>query len=358
MLTPTVRLGLIQAALSLLPVIVFLAALELIDTYKLVNLKRVLRSIAIGVGVAVVCYGLNTSIYRLDLAAPATWARFGAPWLEEIAKAVYVAWLLRSNRVAFMVDTAIAGFAVGAGFAVLENITYIPDLSASSLATSAIRGLGTAMMHGGTTAIFGTVANAISTQWMQSGNAEGRGPRWLLAFLPGLVLAGVIHTLYNQPWLAPVLSAVCVLVTLPIAIALIFWRSEKALEKWMGTKLDKDIDLLRSIQSGNFSSSHAGAYLRSLEGTFPPEMVGDMFCYLQLTLELSAHAKGDLLRREMGFPVVPDPALPAQFKELRWLESRLGRAGQRALLPLLGQSRRDVWELRHLNEKSAAGPRT
>ena len=46
--------------------------------------------------------------------------------IEEVAKALYIAWLLRSNRVGFMVDTAISGFAVGAGFAVLENLTYIP----------------------------------------------------------------------------------------------------------------------------------------------------------------------------------------------------------------------------------------
>ncbi len=54
-----------------------------------------------------------------------------------------------------MVDAAISGFAVGAGFAVIENLTYIPALSAAGLLTAAVRGLGTAMMHGGTTAIFG-----------------------------------------------------------------------------------------------------------------------------------------------------------------------------------------------------------
>ena len=42
--------------------------------------------------------------------------------------------------------------------------------------------------------------------------------------------------------------------------------------------------------------------MRSLESTFAPEVLGDMFCYVQLSLELSARAKGDLLRREMGFP--------------------------------------------------------
>ena len=138
--------------------LVFLFALELIDTYKLLTLGRVLRSVGVGCAVAAICYGLNTAVYASGIVPPAIWARSGAPVIEEIAKALYVAWLLRSNRVGFMVDTAISGFAVGAGFAVLENLTYIPDLSASGLAASAVRGLGTAMMHGGATAIFGTVS--------------------------------------------------------------------------------------------------------------------------------------------------------------------------------------------------------
>lgn len=333
-----VQLALIQAGLSILPVILFLFALELVDTYKLLALRRVLYNVAVGCGVAIICYALNTAVYRVGIVSPGTWARSGAPVIEEIFKALYVAWLLRSNRVGFMVDTAISGFAVGAGFAVLENLTYIPDLNAS-LVTSAIRGLGTAMMHGGTTAIFGTVSANLT---------EIRGSRSRLVYLPGLALAMLIHLLYNQPLLRPVTSAVVILLTLPGAMAFVFWRSEAALEKWLGTKLDKDIDLLQMITSGTFSSSRAGSYLRSLENTFAPEVLGDMLCYVQLSLELSARAKGDLLRREMDFPVLSDPELPGQLRELIWLESRIGRAGKLALSPLIGQSRRDLWELQQL----------
>ena len=336
-----VQLALIQTGLSILPVILFLFALELVDTYKLLALRRVLRSVAVGCGVAIICYALNTAVYRSGIVSAGIWARSGAPVIEEIGKALYVAWLLRSNRVGFMVDTAISGFAVGAGFAVLENLTYIPDLSATGLVTSAIRGLGTAMMHGGATAIFGTVSANLS---------EIRSSRSPLVYLPGLAFAVVIHLLYNQPFLHPVTSAVVILLTLPAAMAFVFWRSEAALEKWLGTKLDKDIDLLQMITSGTFSSSRAGSYLRSLESTFAPEVLGDMLCYVQLSLELSARAKGDLLRREMGFPVLSDPELPAQLRELTWLESRIGGAGKLALSPLIGQSRRDLWELQQLSE--------
>ncbi|HYL36023.1 MAG TPA: PrsW family glutamic-type intramembrane protease [Bryobacteraceae bacterium] len=337
-----------QASVSLLPVLVFLFALELIDTYKLLSFRRVLRSVVIGAGVAAVCYALNTAVDASGAVSSSTWARSGAPLLEECAKGLYVVWLLRRNRVGFMVDAAISGFAVGAGFAVLENLTYIPVLSTAGLLTSAIRGLGTAMMHGGTTAIFGIVSVSLS---------EIRASRSWTVFLPGMAVAAFIHELYNQPLWRPVSAAIAILVTLPVVMSFIIWRSEKALEGWLGTKLDKDIDLLQVLTGGGFSASRAGRYLHSLEGMFPPEILGDMLSYLQLSLELSARAKGDLLRLEMGFPVPPDPELPAQFKELRWLESQLGRAGKLALAPLLGQSRRDVWELEHLaaRQEGAAG---
>ncbi len=344
----SIRLLIAHAALGLLPVLLFLFALELIDTYKLLTLRRVLYSVAVGAGVAVVCYGLNSAVNAAGLMSASMWGRSGAPVVEECAKALFIVWLVRRNRVGFMVDAAISGFAVGAGFAVLENLTYLPDVSAAGLLTSAIRGLGTAMMHGGTTAIFGIVSVNLS---------EIRGSRSWLLWTPGLAMAIFIHELYNQPLWRPVTAAVVVLVTLPVLMSIIFWRSEKALEKWLGTKLDKDIDLLQTLTGGEFSSSRAGRYLKSLEGTFAPEILGDMLSYLQLSLELSARAKGDLLRREMGFPVAPDPELASHLKELHYLESQIGRAGQLALAPLLGRSRRDIWEMEQLaaRQETAAG---
>lgn len=335
---------LVQVLVSVLPVLAFLFALALVDTYKLLAMRRVQQMVAAGCATAVVCYILNTLLYRLGVPAN-SWARFGAPLLEETAKAVWIFWLIRASRVGFMVDSAISGFAVGAGFAILENLSYLPGLGAGAFATAAIRGFGTATMHGGATAILAVVS---------VNRAEMTGAVRLRAFLPGLSLAAAIHTLYNQPLLPPVTKAAALLILLPVLLSVIFWRSELALERWVGTKLDKDIDLLQMIATGEFSSSHAGTYLRSLENAFGPVILGDMLCYLQLSLELSAQAKGDLLRREMGFPVERNPDLPARLDELRYLEKQLGRAGKMALTPLLGSSLRDVWDLQRMSEGSAA----
>lgn len=125
----SIRLLLEHAALGLLPVLLFLFGLELIDTYKLLTLRRVLRSVAVGAGVALICYALNTAVNASGVVSSSMWARSGAPLLEECAKALYVAWLLSRNRVGFMVDAAISGFAVGAGFAVLRTSLTFPMLA-------------------------------------------------------------------------------------------------------------------------------------------------------------------------------------------------------------------------------------
>jgi RsiW-degrading membrane proteinase PrsW (M82 family) len=328
-----------EAAISVLPVLVFLFALELIDTYKLLPARRVWQTIAAGTAAAVVCFGVNTALYAAGI-SPSLWARFGAPVLEEAAKAVWVFRLIRARRIGFMGDAAISGFAVGAGFAVLENLSYLPDLSGSALAGAALRGFGTAMMHGGSTAIFAVFAI----------NRAEMGRLRLSVFLPGFVIAVAMHMFYNQPVLTPLAKAVSLLIFLPVLLSVIFWRSEKALEQWVGVKLDKDIDLLQMIATGEFNASHAGTYLRSLESAFGPVILGDMLCYLHLALELSAQAKGDLLRREMEFPVEPDPEWPARLKELRYLEKQIGRAGKMALAPLLGSSYREVWDFQRLSE--------
>ncbi len=329
----------------MLPVILFLVGLTVIDTYKLVRLRRVLEIVAAGCAAGLAAYGLNTLVCAAAGIAPATWGRTGAPLLEEALKAAIAVWLIRTGRVGFRVDAAISGFAVGAGFAVIENLLYLPVISASGLATAAVRGLGTAMMHGGATAIFGLVS---------LNRAETGGARAWRVFAPGLAIAAAIHALYNQGLLPPVVAAAALLILLPAVLAFIFWRSEEALKQWVGTKLDQDMDLLQMVATGKFSESRAGRYLRSMESAFGPAILGDMLCYLQLSLELSAQAKGDLLRREMGFPAEPDPELPARLKEFAYLEKQIGRAGKLALAPLLGSSRKDVWEIYQLIERPAA----
>lgn len=338
-----------RLGLSILPVFVFLFGLEFLDSYKLVTLRRILTAVLAGLGVAGICFFINTLGFEIMPLTGRWYPIIGAPVIEELLKAAYITYLIRTSRVGFMVDAAIQGFAVGAGFALLENIIYLQAFHDNSLLLWTVRGFGTAMMHGGTTAIFGIVATSLL--------GRSTSHRWRV-YLPGVAIAIVIHSLYNQALLPPLESTVAILIGLPIILSLIFLESEKSMQKWMGAKLDKDMELMQMIATGHLAETKAGRYLRSLTNTFPPELVGDMLCLLQISLELSAIAKGDLMRREAGFPSPPDPSLPDKFKEMAFLEKSIGRAGKLALNPLLPRSSRDLWEVYMLSRenKSASLP--
>lgn len=347
--SPTQYDYIFRVSISILPVFVLLFGLQFIDSYKLVSLRRILTAVFAGVVVASILYFINTLGFEIMPLKGPWYPIIGAPFLEESLKAAYIAYLIRASRIGFMVDAAIYGFAVGAGFALLENIVYLQSYHDTTLVLWAIRGFGTAMMHGGTTAIFGIMATSLM--------GRTSSHRWRV-YLPGLGIAIVIHSIYNQALLPPLESMVAILIGLPIILSLIFLQSERSLQNWLGNKLDKDMELMQMIATGRLAETHAGMYLRSLTNTFEPQIVGDMLCLLQISLELSAIAKGDLMRREVGFPVVPDPTLPDKFKELAFLEKSIGRAGKLALAPLLTRTSRDLWEVYMLSQGAKAAQGT
>ncbi|MBN1505063.1 MAG: PrsW family intramembrane metalloprotease, partial [Candidatus Eisenbacteria bacterium] len=150
---------------SVLPVLIFLIALIFLDSYKLVKFRTVLLTVVVGFAAGLVCIFINRSL--MDGLGLERWqyARYVAPPVEELVKAAYVAYLIWSRRVGFMVDAAICGFAVGAGFAILENVQLLGSLPDSNIFLWVVRGFGTAVMHGGTTALFGTLAKTLHDKY-------------------------------------------------------------------------------------------------------------------------------------------------------------------------------------------------
>jgi protease PrsW len=332
-----------RLGISILPVFAFLFGLNFLDSYKLVNLRRILTAVLAGAVVAGACFSLRYFELEVMPLKGYWYPIIGAPIIEEVLKSAYVAYLIRKSRIGFMVDAAIYGFAVGAGFALVENIIYVHYFNDKSLLLWTIRGFGTAMMHGGTTAIFGIMATTFL------GRSSSR--RWSL-YIPGLILAIAIHSFYNLALFPLMITTVVILLGLPLLMTFIFYESEKSLQNWLGHKLDADLQLMEMISSGRLVETKAGLYLRSLTNSFPPMVVGDMLSLLQISLELSAIAKGNLMRREAGIPVDPDPSLPDKFKEIAFLEKTIGVAGKMAVAPLLSQSSRDLWEVYMLSEGS------
>ena len=164
----------------LLPVLAFLGVLVYFDSFKLLRGKLLVALIALGIASALASYYANTAIYHAMEVEFLVYSRFVAPWVEESLKALPLIYLLRTRKLGLPIDAAIAGFALGAGFALLENGFYLhmrPDLSAIVII---LRGFSTAVMHGGATAVFGMVAVALADRSPHSG-------AWLL--LPALAAA-------------------------------------------------------------------------------------------------------------------------------------------------------------------------
>ena len=328
-----------EIAIGLVPVLLFLAALWFMDTYKLVPKRRIYVALAAGGVAALFCYEFNTMIFQRAGAHQDLYAGFGAPIVEELAKSCYWIFLVATARVAFLVDSAICGFATGAGFALVENLFYLSVLAHRSLGVWLLRGFGTAVMHGGAAALGAMVSVYL---------AETREWRGVKQFAPGVLCAIALHSLFNQDILSPTASLAVTVAGLPLILAVAFYASERSLRKWLGGKLDRDIDVLNMITHGEFHKTRAGAYLRSLHEAFPAEIRADMLCLLQLTTELGARAKADLLFREAGLAPPPDPEVESHFKELQYLEKNVGAIGMLAVRPLLSQSRRDLWAMHRL----------
>ncbi len=329
-------------AASLLPVFIFLAVLIFLDSFKLVKLRIILITIAIGGLVALASMFINKGFLTYLPVSVLAFSQYISPLIEESLKAIFPVYLLKSKRIGFMVDGAIFGFAVGAGFALIENIYYLSALDNQNLLLWIIRGFGTAVMHGGTTAAMTILSKYLSERYKNEK---------LLIFFPGLIIAYVIHSFFNHFFFSPFITTVLQITSLPLIMTLIFSQSEKGLRDWLETGFDTDMNLLEYINTGNIKQTKVGKYLYSLKNQFPGEIVVDMLNYLRLQLELAVRAKGILLMQEAGFDTPVDPEIKATFQELNYLEKSIGRTGKLAIAPLIHTSSKDLWQLHMLKSK-------
>jgi len=327
---------LLPILIALLPVIGLLAVLFHQDSFKLVKPHILIAALVAGAVVAGVSYGLNGLLLgRFDIAL-GTYARYVSPLLEEVLKAVLVVVLIRGHRVGFLVDAAIVGFAIGTGFALVENVHFLRLVPDASMSTWVVRGFGTAVMHGGTTAIFALMALALL--------GKANGLPWQ-AFVPGLALVTVLHSAFNHLSHLPHVATLAVMIGLPLLMMTVFQRSEQATRDWLGEGFDTDVQMLELINAGQIADSPLGRYLNTLRDRFEGPLLADVLCYLRLYTELSLRAKGLLMMRENGFEPELDEEAKASLAELRYLEASIGKTGLLAVRPLLRMSPKDLWQL-------------
>ena len=329
----------VRILLGLLPVFLFLVVLILLDSYKLVRPLRVVALIAAGALAAAVSLWLNGLVFDRTDIDERLLVRYIAPTIEELFKGTVIVLLLVQRRIGFLVDAAIFGFAVGSGFALVENPSYFVILGDRSLALWVVRGFGTAVMHGGVTAIFAMVSKVLADR-------HGGPHPWV--FIPGLLVASCLHSLFNHFFFSPYASTVLILIVLPPFFITAFHLSERRTRDWLGVGFDTDAELLELIGEGRISESRIGAYLEELQERFPPTTVADMLCLVRLRAELSIRAKGVLLAREAGFNLPPDPEMDDRLAEVDYLEQTIGPTGLLSLHPVRHMSDRELWQINAL----------
>lgn len=335
-------IDLLKIAVSLFPVFFFLIVLILLDSFKIVKLRSVILALIVGSIAALLSLILNSRMLGAIQWDIQYYSRYAAPFIEETLKGLFIVYLIKSRKIGFMVDAAIFGFAIGAGFAFVENVYYLQTLQSSNILIWIIRGFGTAVMHGGTTAIFAILTKGLMDRYSSEA---------FYFFIPSLLLAIFVHSFFNHFVLSPVMMTLAQLVLLPMLIAIVFKQSEKVLREWLEIGFESDVWLLEYITSGNISETKIGKYLYSLKNKFRGEIVADMLCLLQIHLELAVRAKGILLMQEAGFKSQVDPEIKQKFAELKYLEQSIGKTGKLALSPILHTTSQDLWQMYLLDKK-------
>ena len=332
-----------EACLGLGPVLLFLAALLLLDSFRLVRFRMVIALIVLGMMAALACYAVSgAAMDALHLGFP-DYSRFAAPLVEEGMKAAIVIWLFARNRIGFMIDAAILGAAVGAGFSIFENVYYAYVFPEANLGVWIVRGVGTAIMHAGATALFAVCSQALRERHEDIG-ASG--------YLPAFLVAASIHSIFNQFSSQPLVAAAGTVVLLPLATLYIFDKSEHQAHDWLIHDYTSHEKLLDDIRSGLFTNGEAGRFIQTLAARSSNAVVAMIFEYIKLHTELVLRAEQALLAKESGTRAVPLTQIHEKFVRLHALERNIGRSVMLALWPHLKFSRRELFELHQLEKGS------
>lgn len=334
---------LLKALFGCFPVLLFLSTLVHFDSFKLVRLRIVLFTITAGGIAALFGYLINNYLMGATNADYIDYMHFGAPFVEELLTAVIIIALIQTNRIGFAFDAAILGFAAGTGFALVENFYYLGAAGDRHLTVWVIRGFGTAIMHGGTTAIFAMMGHILSLR------ATTPHP---VHYLPGLGIAVLMHGAFNYFLSFPVTSTIIMMLALPTAATVALRRDQKSIHDWIKVDFTEHQKLLAQIKSGEYEHSEAGRFLTKLHDRFDRRVVDKMVYYIELHTELILAAEAVLEAHEQGEKISVSGETKEKLLLLHELEQEIGKTGLLALRPHLHFNRHEFWEL-YMLEKEA-----
>jgi RsiW-degrading membrane proteinase PrsW (M82 family) len=334
---------------ALIPVLVMLAIFVWLDAFKLMNLSEILVLLVLGGIAALVAYPISGKFIDTLPIGFNNYSRFVAPWIEEALKAILMIGLFRLNRIGYKLDAVISGFAIGAGFSVVENILYLMIFPFYGTGTWLVRGLGTAVMHGTTLALLAAIAHELAER--ETREAAGDFDFHLWWFLPGYLVAVAIHTTFNQFPDRPLLAMMGAIIFAPIALIAIFHFGTAEAERRLVTELAAHRAQLEALRSGQWPDSPAGRKIAALADRLGPDAATRIRRYWELQAWLVAEAEETMMEEAAGNAEFDSSEIRAAIAELSGLKRALGKSTHTALKALLPFSRNDYWEVSELKQR-------
>jgi len=343
---------LIEAAhwgLALIPVLVLLAVFDWLDAFELVNFKEILILLVLGGVAASLSWPVSGRLLDTLPIGFSNYSRFVAPWIEEAIKGAAIVALFRMNRIGFKLDAVIAGFAIGAGFSVVENIIYLVRFPDYGAGTWLVRGFGTAVMHGATLAVMAAITHQLAERETREPANEFDFHFWW--FVPGYLVAVVLHTAFNQFPDRPLIAMLGAIVVAPLALIAIFYFGSHEAHRWLAAEIVEHRAALDALRDGRWPNGPSGQKVAALAGRLDAEAAKRVRRYWELQAWLVTEAEEALIEEAAGDAEVNPIQVRAAFAELDGLKRALGRSTFAALQALLPFSRNDQWEVAELRQR-------
>ena len=318
-----------------------------LDVFKLMSVWEMIACLLLGAVAALVAWPISGRMLDTLPIGYSFYSRLVAPWIEEALKGAALALLILTNRIGYKLDAVISGFAIGAGFSVIENIFYLARFPELTTSVWLVRGLGTAVMHGATTAILAATAHELGERSLRKQGGQAFNPLWLV---PGYVLASLAHLLFNQFPSHPMEVMIATMVVAPVVLIGIMRLGEGETNQWLARDSEAHRAWLQEWQAGGFPSDESGQRIKALAERLKPEQAALLRDYCIVKAELVLAAEEELMDGDRDLDEGQAERLRAAFARLEEVKQAIGRVGYAALRRRLPFSRNEEWELSELKE--------
>src|SRR6478672_8247093 len=254
---------------ALVPVLVMLALFVWLDAFALMSWREVILLLFLGAIGALAAWPISGRLLDALPLGFSLYSRFVAPWIEEAIKASIMAVLFRINRIGYKLDAVISGFAIGAGFSVVENIFYLTIFPNYGTGTWLVRGFGTAIMHGTTLAALAAIAHEFAER--ETREAASDFDFSILWFVPGYGVAVALHTAFNQFPDRPDLAMMGAILIAPVALIAILSLGAAEAQQWLAAECAEHRAQVEMLRAGRWPDGPAGRKIAALAGRLDDE---------------------------------------------------------------------------------------